>query len=253
MKTSTLTQAVLKLGRGQRRAALALTVGLVVLLAATIVAVVLVNTGRLRPTPTNRLQSDYLRAQDRESAALRAAKSAGRPAATDPAVISARADLVLIEIQAGQKSAALSRARGLSRAAPSSAQARSAYAAALVASGDTQAALPQFATALRLLKSGDPELQRSILISYADALVSDRQPEKAYAQLRQAAAIVPASADLYVRAAVLATRSQDFKNAAADYLSALTYDPGNSAAKSGLATLERDHPAAVAAARKEAL
>ena len=249
MTKTSLQQAILNLEPGQRRAAFALALGLIVLLIATIVTVVLVSTGALRPTPTTRLQSDYLKALDSESAAVRAAKAAGHPVARDRAVVKARGDLVLLEILAGDSKAALRRARGLAQGAPQNAQARYVYGVALAATGSTKESLTEFKAALRLVKDVDTELKRSILAANADALIKEHHPEKACELLRQAAAVPPASADLYVRAAILATGQRQFQDAATDYLQALTYDPQNTAATTGLHQLELEHPSEVKAAR----
>ena len=249
MTKTSLQQAILKLEPGQRRAAYALALGLIVLLIATIVAVVLVSTGALRPTPTTRLQSDYLKALDIESTAVRAAKAARRPVARDTAVVKARGDLVLLEIQAGDTKSALRRARSLAQGAPQSAQARYVYGMVLAATGSTKESLAEFEAALRLVKGADTELKRSILVANADALIKERQPEKATDLLRRGAAVPPASADLYVRAAILATGQRHFQDAATDYLRAQTYDPKNSAAAAGLHQLELQYPSEVKAAR----
>lgn len=249
MKMPSLPRAILRLGHGHRRAAFALALAAIVLLAATSVAVVLVNTGKLRPTPTNRLQSDYLRALDSESEAVNQAKAARHAVDTDSAVVSARADLVLLEIQAGDTGSALRRARGLARGAPQNAEALYSYGMALAASGQTSASLTRYRAASRLVKDSDSELKRNILAAYADALIVTKAPRQAYVALKQAAAIAPASADLYVKAAILATSQQDFQAAAADYLSAQSYDPQNTKAVTGLQQLESAHPDAVEAAR----
>jgi len=225
------------------------------LLIGAIVVVVLVSTGRLRPTPVNRLQSDYLTALDNESTAVRQAKAAGHSVDTDTAVIQARADLTLLEIQAGDTSTALSRARGLAKGASQSARAHYVYGVALVATGQNRASLAQYQTALRLVKDADVELKRSILSAYGDVLVTLNRPAQAYSLIKQAAALPPASVDLYTQAAVLATKQGNFQDAATDYLSALTYDPQNSAATAGLRRLESAHPEVVKAvqqAQKEA-
>ena len=251
MKSTPLQQAILNLDRGQRRAALALALATIVLLSGAIAAVIVISTGGLRPTPTTRLQSDYLRALDTESEAVRQAKAGGRAVNTDATVVQARADLALLEIQAGDTNSALTRARTLARQAPQSAEARYAYGMALAATRQIPASLTQYQTAADLAKNTDSELERSILSAYGDALTAARKPAQAYAAIKQAAGIPPASTDLYVKAAALATKQRNFQEAAADFLTAQTYDPQNTTAAAGLRQLEREHPDAVQAARQQ--
>ncbi|MCL2882053.1 MAG: hypothetical protein FWF45_04075 [Coriobacteriia bacterium] len=251
MKNTPLWQAIRKAQGKQKRAALALALFTIILLIGAIVAVVLVSTGRLRPTPTNQLQSDYLKMQDSESVAVRQAKAAGRDINTDGAVVRARAGLTLLEIQAGNLNSALRLSARLAKGAPRNAQAQYAYGAALAASGRTDESLARFQVALQLVKDTDTDLQRDILTSYANALISAHKPAEAYTNLKQAAALPPASVDLYVRAATLALGQKNYQNAAEMYLMAQSYDPTNATVIAGLRQLQRARPAEVKAAQQQ--
>ncbi|MCL2654959.1 MAG: hypothetical protein FWD65_04575 [Coriobacteriia bacterium] len=252
MKNTPLRQAILSASHKQKRAALILALVTILLLMGAIVAVVLVSTGKLRPTPTNRLQSDYLKAQDSESAAVRQAKAAGHDVNTDTTVVHARASLALLEIQAGDLSSALRRAKSLARGAPKNAEAQYVYGAALTAKGRAHESLVNYQKALQLVKDSDADLKRDILTGYADALVASHKPAEAYANLKQAAAIPPASVDLYVRAATLALQQKNYQNAAEMYLQAQSYDPTDAAVSAGLQQLQRTQPAALKAAQQQA-
>ena len=245
-----LWQAIRKAQGKQKRVALALALFTILLLAGAIVAVVLVSTGRLRPTPTNQLQSDYLKMQDSESAAVRQAKAAGRNVNTDEAVVRARAGLALLEIQAGDLSSALKLSARLAKGAPNNAEAQYAYGAALSASGRVDESLARFQTALGLARDADTDLQRDILTGYANALISAHKPEEAYSNLKQAAALPPASVDLYVRAATVALGQKNYQDAAEMYLRAQSYDPSDATVIAGLRQLQRARPADVKAAQQ---
>jgi len=251
VKNTPLKQAILRAPDNQKRAALALALVTILLLVGAIIAIVLVSTGRLRPTPTNRLQSDYLKMQDSETAAVRQAKAAGRNVNTDTSVIQARVGLVLLQIQAGDMSSAARSAKSLAQGAPQSAEAQYAYATVLAAQGNINESLTRYRTALRLVKATDSDLKRDILTGYADALVAAQKPAEAYTNLKQAAALPPASADLYVRAATLALQQKNYQDAATMYLLAQSYDPTNATVTAGLRQLQRAHPAAVKTAQQQ--
>ena len=250
MLNTPLWQAVRKAQGKQKHAALALALFTIILLIGAIVAVVLVSTGKLRPTPTNQLQSDYLKMQDNESTAVRQAKAAGRNVNTDTAVVHARAGLTLLEIQAGDLSSALKLSARLAKGAPHNAEAQYVYGAALAASKRTDASLARFQTALGLVNDSDTDLQRDILTSYAGALITAHKQAEAFTYLKQAAALPPASVDLYVRAATLALGLQNYQDAAEMYLMAQSYDPTNATVIAGLRQLQRARPAEVKAAQQ---
>ncbi|MDR1775330.1 MAG: hypothetical protein LBS17_02550 [Actinomycetes bacterium] len=231
----------------QRRMALVAAGCFIVLLAAAIVFVVLQTTGVLHPTPTNEAQLAYTRAVTAEAEAVRIAKANGIDPASDSAVIAARADLALAEIDLGQARSALDRIKPLAHADANNARVRYVYGLALQETGSKRAATDEFAAAAELAPDTEPELRRQALAAWGRRLADQGEETQALDKLTQAALVGPTSAALAREAADFARELDDWQQAAYLYTLAAAFQPDDNTVTDALADITSKHPADAAA------
>ena len=208
-------------------------------------------TGGFTPPPRTEAERAVIVALEDLGRAESDAASRGANPDTSAAVIDATARLVVAEVAAGRVDSALSRANDLAPRAASSATALYACAVAFRAEGSDgyrSRALDLLAVAATMLDGVEPEVARSILAEYGQALGDTGDAEGAYEQLLAAAKVAPASAELFAEVGRMAEEMDRPYDAAYAYEAAAVFDPLMAAATEGRARLRKAAPADAARA-----
>lgn len=222
-------------------------------LVSAVVVAFLVLSGALESDPATAHERDLIVAEQRYQAASTEAKAKGMaPADFGPAV---RAKARVILLQTKSKDLQLNARKSADELiASGTLDPLALYACSHALATDparASQARSLLASAAHHVDASAGSLARIIYAEYADALFKAGQDKTARAYLSKAAAIAPASPALYVKLGKRQESSGDYFDAGVAYLTALKYDPHNSAAQKAFDALAKAQPDRAQAARAE--
>lgn len=202
-------------------------------------------TDQLSFTITSAAERQLYAAEEAVRVAESDASGRGMTVDASPAVLSARGQLILAQMEAGLVDEATQGALDLMPLADSSLSALYACATVLEASPVTEysAMAPRlFERASALIAEGDGELARAVWAGVARTRYAAANLSGAYEAFVAGASVAPASTALYLEAARVAEERSQWYDAAVAYATVTWYDAESTIAQEGLRRLTVSHP-----------